>query len=195
MLNHEEQIVNFVGLLWDVTERHSQQERMRHIATHDQLTGLANRTLLMETLNRSLALARRQGSHVGLLFLDLNSFKPVNDHYGHSTGDALLQAVASRLLSSIRESDTLCRQGGDEFVLLIPDAPDLDQLVALAGKLQTSLKLPFADLPAGISVSASIGVARWPDHADDADALLDAADNAMYQAKGDPNGAIVIASP
>ena len=193
VLNHEEQIVNFVGLLWDVTERHSQQERMRHLATHDQLTGLANRALLMETLNRSLALARRQGTHVGLLFLDLNGFKPVNDRYGHSTGDALLQAVATRLLNSIRESDTLCRQGGDEFVLLIPDAPDLKQLVTLAEKLQTNLMQPYSDLPSGIAISTSIGVARWPDHAADADGLLDAADNAMYQAKRSHGGAIAIA--
>ena len=193
VLNHEEQIVNFVGLLWDVTERYSQQERMRHLATHDQLTGLANRALLMEALNRSLALARRHGTQVGLLFLDLNSFKPVNDAYGHSTGDALLQAVATRLLASIRESDTLCRQGGDEFVLLIPDAPDLGQLVAMAEKLQAALREPYSDLPAGITVSASIGVARWPDHARDADELLDAADNAMYQAKGNRDGAIAVA--
>ena len=194
VLNHEEQIVNFVGLLWDVTERHSQQERMRHLATHDQLTGLANRALLMEELNRSLALARRQGSYVGLLFLDLNGFKPINDRYGHSTGDALLQAVAVRLLDSIRESDTLCRQGGDEFVLLIPDAPDLHELVALAEKLQTNLMQPYSDLPGSISISASIGVARWPEHAADADGLLDAADNAMYQAKRQPGGAIAIAA-
>ena len=193
VLNHEEQIVNFVGLLWDVTERHTQQERMRHLATHDQLTGLANRALLMEELNRSLALARRQGSHVGLLFLDLNSFKPVNDRYGHSTGDALLQAVAGRLLDSIRESDTLCRQGGDEFVLLIPDAPSLEELVALAEKLQSSLVLPYSDLPGSISISASIGVARWPDHAADADGLINAADNAMYLAKAQRDGAIAVA--
>ena len=194
VLNHEEQIVNFVGLLWDVTERHTQQERMRHLATHDQLTGLANRALLMEELNRSLALARRQGTQVGLLFLDLDGFKPVNDRYGHSTGDALLQAVAARLQDSIRESDTLCRQGGDEFVLLIPDAPDLEQLMALAEKLQASLIQPYSDLPRGIHVSASIGVARWPDHASDADGLLDAADNAMYRAKGQEGGAVAIAS-
>lgn len=193
VLNHQEQVVNFVGLLWDVTERYAQQEQMLHMATHDQLTGLANRTLLLETLNRSLALARRQGRHVGLLFLDLDGFKPVNDHYGHSTGDALLQAVATRLQENIRESDTLCRQGGDEFVLLIPDAPNLDQLMILAQKLQNNLIRPYPNLPEQISISASIGVARWPDHAGDADGLLDAADNAMYEAKRQPNGSIAIA--
>ena len=147
----------------------------------------------MESLNRSLALARRQGRRVGLLFLDLDGFKPVNDHWGHSTGDALLQAVAQRLLGSIRESDTLCRQGGDEFVLLVPDVPDLDQLLTLAEKLQTSLQQPYDDLPVGIRIAASIGVACWPDHADDADALLDAADNAMYRAKREGGGAIAMA--
>ncbi|MFZ9849068.1 MAG: CHASE domain-containing protein [Vulcanococcus sp.] len=193
VLNHEAQIVNFVGLLWDVTDRHNQQERMRQMATHDQLTGLANRTMLMEELNRSLALARRQGSHVGLLFIDLNSFKPVNDRYGHSTGDALLQEVAARMLSNVRESDTLCRQGGDEFVLLIPDAPDMDEMVALAEKLQASLLYPFRDLPGEITISASIGVARWPDHAANADGLLIAADNAMYQAKQRRDGRVAVA--
>ena len=193
VLNAQDQIVNFVGLLRDVTERHSQEEQMRHLATHDPLTGLANRALLMEQLVRSLALARRQSSHVGLMFLDLNGFKPINDRYGHSTGDALLQAVADRLRSGIRESDTLCRQGGDEFVLLIPDAPDLDQLVALAAKIQACLMEPFQELPSGITISASIGVARWPEHAEDPDGLLDAADNAMYRAKASNGERIAIA--
>ena len=193
VLDSKEQIVNFVGLLRDVTERHTQQEEMRHLATHDQLTGLANRTLLMEALNRSLALAARQGRHVGLLFLDLDGFKPVNDHFGHGTGDCLLLAVANRLLSSIRKSDTLCRQGGDEFVLLVPEVEDLAQLVSLAEKLLLSLQEPYPDLPFGITIGASIGVACWPEHAEDADGLLDAADNAMYQAKHQGGGTIAMA--
>lgn len=193
VLDSKEQIVNFVGLLRDVTERHTQQEEMRHLATHDQLTGLANRTLLMEALNRSLALAARQERRVGLLFLDLDGFKPVNDHFGHGTGDCLLQAVANRLLSSIRKSDTLCRQGGDEFVLLVPEVEDLAQLVSLAEKLLLSLQEPYPDLPSGITIGASIGVACWPEHAEDADGLLDAADNAMYQAKHQGGGTIAMA--
>ena len=188
---------NFVGLLRDVSERYAQQEQMRFLATHDQLTGLANRTLLIEELTRSLALARRQQHGVGLLFLDLNNFKPVNDRYGHSTGDALLTAVGQRLLSSVRESDTLCRQGGDEFVLLVPNAPELKQLVAMAHKLVQLLEQPFNELANGsgsIHVSASIGVARWPDHAHDADSLIEAADTAMYQAKHQGGDAIATAS-
>ena len=186
VLDPQQQITNFVGLLRDVSERYTQQEQMRHLATHDPLTGLANRALLIEELNLSLALAKRQGHGVGLLFLDLDAFKPVNDRYGHGTGDVLLQAVGQRLKSCVRESDTVCRQGGDEFVLLIPDAPSLEQLQLIASKLNQALQQPFDDqpeLPEGIRISASIGVARWPDHAEDADGLLEAADTAMYRAK------------
>lgn len=108
-----------------------------------------------------------------LLFLDLNGFKPVNDRLGHASGDLLLQTVAQQLQQRVRESDTLCRQGGDEFVLLIPDAPDLEQL----------------------QPSASIGIARWPDHAHDAGSLLNAADLAMYTAKHNQAEHIAIAAP
>jgi diguanylate cyclase (GGDEF)-like protein len=186
-----------VGLLRDVSERYLQEEQMRFMATHDQLTGLANRTLLIEELNRSLALAKRQGCGVGLLFIDLNRFKPVNDRYGHSTGDALLKAVAQRLKATCRESDTLCRQGGDEFVVLIPDAPSNEHLQTLARKLLIALEQPFhteTDLPREITISASLGIARWPDHASDADGLIEAADTAMYAAKLQGEAAIAVAT-
>lgn len=195
VLDNQQQIVNFVGLLRDVTDRFTQEEQMRHLATHDYLTGLPNRSLLMEQLQRTLALARRQGGQVGLLFIDLNGFKAVNDRYGHASGDLLLQAVARRLQENVRESDTLCRQGGDEFVLLIPDAPDLQQLRHLADKLQQAVASPYPELTNTMPVSASIGIARWPDHAHDADSLLDAADMAMYTAKQAPAGHIAIATP
>ncbi len=186
VLDQKEQITNFVGLLRDVSERHLNEEKIRYLATHDQLTGLANRTLLMEELKRSLALAERQGSGVGLMFIDLDNFKPVNDRWGHGTGDVLLQAVAQRLHDAVRSSDTLCRQGGDEFVLLVPDAPSVENLTLLARKLQTALHQPFnneEELPAEVTISASIGIARWPNHAQSAESLMNAADSAMYHAK------------
>lgn len=197
VLDSQEQIVNFVGLLRDVTERYSQERRMRHLATHDPLTGLANRTLLMDELQRALALARRKREGVGLLFLDLNGFKAVNDRHGHSTGDALLQAVARRLRQQVRASDLLCRQGGDEFVLMVAEAPDGEHLREIAAKLLKSLTAPYPELPADVRISGSVGVARWPDHADDADGLLNAADNAMYVAKqhSDKPPAIALAEP
>ncbi|MEI8250813.1 MAG: diguanylate cyclase, partial [Synechococcus sp. ELA057] len=191
----QQQIVNFVGLLWDITERYTQQQQMHHLATHDQLTGLANRALLMDLLTSSLALARRHDQKVALLFLDLNGFKAVNDRFGHATGDALLRTAAERLSQGVRESDTLCRQGGDEFVLLIPQAPDLEQLNRIARKLRDSLAAPYPSLPEGVRISVSIGIALWPDHADDADGLLDAADNAMYCAKQRGEELIAMAQP
>lgn len=189
----QQQIINFVGLLRDVTERYSQDRHIRHLATHDSLTGLANRALLMEELQRSLALAQRRGEAVGLLFLDLNGFKAVNDGHGHSCGDVLLQAVARRLRQAVRGSDLLCRHGGDEFVLMIPEAPDCVQLRGIAAKLAASLDAPYPELPEGIGISVSIGVARWPDHATDADGLLQAADRAMYVAKQQAGGPDAIA--
>lgn len=197
VLDGQQQIVNFVGLLRDVTERYSQDRRMRHLATHDPLTGLANRGLLMDELQRALALAQREGEALGLLFLDLNGFKAVNDAHGHSCGDALLQAVAQRLRQGVRGSDLLCRHGGDEFVLMIPRAPSCDQLRTIAAKLAARVDAPYAELSPGLRISASVGVARWPDHATDAEGLLDAADTAMYIAKqhgGEPP-AIAVATP
>lgn len=195
VLDGHQQIVNFVGLLWDINERYSQEQRMHHLATHDPLTGLANRGLLMELLQSSLAQARRHGQRVALLFMDLNGFKAVNDRFGHGTGDALLRAAAGRLRQGLRESDTLCRQGGDEFVLLIPQAPDLERLRSIAVKLRDSLAAPFPDLPDEVRIAVSIGIAVWPDHAEDADGLLDAADNAMYAAKQRSDDLIAVAPP
>ena len=197
VLDGQEQIVYFVGLLWDVSERYAQERRMRHLATHDPLTGLANRTLLMEELQRALALARRRREGVAVLFVDLNGFKAVNDRHGHSIGDALLKGVAQRLQRQVRASDLVCRQGGDEFVLMISEAPDDGCLRDLAIKLINCLEPPYPDLPGDVRISASVGVARWPDHAEDADGLLNAADNAMYAAKqrsGEPP-AIAVAQP
>ena len=194
MLDSHQQIVNFVGLMWDISERHAQEQRVQHLATHDPLTGLANRSLLMELLHASLAQARRHDQQVALLFMDLNGFKGVNDRFGHSTGDALLRQAAERLRNKL-QSDTLCRQGGDEFVLLIPQAPDLGELQDLARKLCVTLSQPYPNLPEGVGISVSIGIALWPDHANNADELLDAADAAMYEAKQGREDLIAVARP
>lgn len=186
VFDEQGELVNFVGLLRDVSERYKQEEEVRFMATHDPLTGLANRALMIEELTRSLALARRHQHGVGLLFIDLDNFKPVNDRYGHSAGDSVLKAVGHRLKATVRESDTVCRQGGDEFVVLIPDAPGLEELLMIAQKLESAIRQPMSareELSPEMQISASIGVARWPDHANNADELLEAADTAMYQAK------------
>ena len=140
----------YVGFLQDITERHRAEETVRFLALHDTLTGLANRALMMQQLDRDLALARRHGRSVGLLYLDLHGFKLVNDRSGHATGDQVLQIVGKGLQAVLRESDLLCRQGGDEFVVLVPDAGTADELTTLktiALALDRRMKRPVCALP------------------------------------------------
>ncbi len=173
----------FVGMYQDVTERHQAEQSMRYLAMHDTLTGLANRSLLMEQLECHLSLAKRHGHGVALLYLDLDGFKLVNDKFGHNVGDQVLEIVAKRFRKVIREGDLLCRQGGDEFVVLVPEAGSSDELEAMARKLVEASRRPYAELDPGIEISASVGIARYPDHGDSCEELLTAADNAMYAAK------------
>ncbi len=186
---------HYVGMLQDITDRYTEQEKVKHQAMHDYLTGLPNRALLMEQLSHHIAMARRYRSRVALMFIDMDGFKPVNDVHGHAVGDQLLQLVAQRMLRVLRESDVLCRQGGDEYVLLIPEAPSLEKLVEIARKLRTAVSLPYPELPYALEVSVSIGIARWPEHGTDGDSLLDAADTAMYRAKHQSPQHIELAVP
>ena len=178
----------YVGMLQDITDRHAAEEAIRYQALHDTLTGLANRSLLMEQLEREVALGQRQGSPLALLYIDLDGFKPVNDRFGHATGDALLLQVAERLRGCTRVSDMVCRQGGDEFVILVPQAGPPQELDALANKLEQELAKPFVLNESTVQISASIGIARFPDQGRSADALLRAADRAMYRAKAAGGG-------
>ncbi|MCP9805927.1 CHASE domain-containing protein [Cyanobium sp. T1B-Tous] len=173
----------YVGMLQDVTERHQAEEAVRFMAQHDTLTGLANRAMLMEQLERQLALAKRHGHGVALLYLDLDGFKPVNDRFGHNMGDQVLQIVAERFRKVIRDGDLLCRQGGDEFVVLVPEAGSTDELLKMGWKLVEASRAPYSTLDPAITISASVGVARYPDHGNSSAQLLTAADNAMYAAK------------
>ena len=165
-------------------QRNQQQARLHFLAMHDELTGLANRRLLRERLDTALARARRQQAMLALLFIDLDRFKQVNDLHGHACGDRLLQQVAARIGAAVRDTDTVARIGGDEFVVLLEDVASAADADAVAGKIHAALALPF-DLGDGIrlSVGASIGSAHYPGQADAIDSLLDAADAAMYAAK------------
>lgn len=187
------QITHFVGMLQDITERHQAQELIRHRALHDELTGLPARALLLERLNAALAAAEPHCGHVGLLFLDLDGFKPVNDRYGHATGDRVLRLVAQRLRGVIHAGDLVARMGGDEFVVLVPRAGQLEELHACARKIRSVIAECNEDFDAPIAISASIGVARSPDHGVVAGQLLAAADQAMYRCKQGEGDGIVIA--
>lgn len=181
--------IYYVAMLQDITHRHQAEEEMRFRALHDPLTGLGNRQLLMEQLHRDLALAQRHHQGLGLLFVDLDGFKAVNDHHGHAVGDRVLQQVGERFHAAMRQSDLLARIGGDEFVVLVPQPGGPGELRTLAAKLVAAAQLPLGDLlPAEpidppLALSASVGIACYPEDGDTADALLRAADHAMYAAK------------
>lgn len=177
-------IRHYVGVFSDITERKATEEHVRHLAHFDLLTDLPNRSLLIDRLQQSLAQARRDKSMLALMFLDLDRFKPVNDTLGHEIGDLLLKEVAHRLESCVqRESDTVSRIGGDEFVILLPYIEEEQDAAVVAGKVLHALSRPFLISQNQIDISSSIGIALYPLHGDDSRLLLKNADIAMYHAK------------
>ena len=167
----------------DVTQRKLDEERIRYQASYDQLTGLPNRALFMDLLAKSLAQAEREGEMVGLMFVDLDGFKMVNDTMGHDMGDLLLQEVAVRLKRCMRSSDTVARLGGDEFTVLMPQMRDFRNAPRVAERITETLRAPFALDGKEAFISASIGITTFPNDAIDAATLLKNADAAMYRAK------------
>jgi len=177
-------IQHFVAIKQDISERKVTEERVQHLAHHDQLTDLPNRALLSDRLAQAVAQARRDRGTLALMFLDLDQFKPVNDTLGHDVGDLLLKEVALRLQSCVpRESDTVSRLGGDEFVILLAQMDKAADAVVVAGKILAALQRPFAIGPHEIGISASLGIAVYPQHGEDVNRLLKNADTAMYHAK------------
>jgi diguanylate cyclase len=158
--------------------------QVRQFAYHDELTGLPNRRLLLDRFNQAIARGARQRKPVALLFLDLNGFKTVNDELGHVTGDSLLKQVAARLSACIRASDTACRYGRDEFVVLLPDLEDRESSVAAVEKIRAHLAAPYFIGGAAIEVATSIGLALYPLDGNAYEDLLRQSDAAMYCDKG-----------
>ena len=173
----------FVALFSDVTERKQQEERVWRQANYDGLTGLPNRQLLADRLERAIAQAHRRHAEVALLFVDLDRFKPVNDTHGHAVGDELLRQVARRLGSILRDEDTVARVGGDEFVVVLPDLRDGEAPGRAAEKIVAALAEPFRVDAHVLDISCSVGIALYPRDADTAATLIDRADGAMYAAK------------
>jgi diguanylate cyclase (GGDEF)-like protein len=167
----------------DVTERHQHQQHIEHLASHDSLTGLYNRAKFMECLVAEVALARRQQGHLAVLYLDLDGFKPINDTHGHGAGDQVLVWVGQTLRRVARESDFVARLGGDEFAVLQRGIDDYEQAVVLAQRLADALSQPWVLGKLQVQVGASFGIALYPEHGGDPEALLAAADQAMYLVK------------
>ena len=171
------------GSVTDITERKLHEERMRYLAHHDQLTGLPNRLLLADRLPQALTRAKRQQTRAAVLFVDLDRFKNINDSLGHNQGDRLLQSVARRLQECLRQSDTIVRQGGDEFIVILEDLQLPEQAGQIGAKLLETLSSPYREDGYDFFLTASIGIALYPDDGDDADTLLRNADTAMYEGK------------
>ena len=174
----------YIGVGVDLTRMQHAKSHLEFLAHHDPLTGLPNRLLLNSRLAHSIERARRDGTLCAVLFLDLDGFKPVNDTLGHAAGDELLKRAARRIGARLRDTDTLARLGGDEFVVVLEDLPDESVAAAVADSLVRQLEPPF-DLDGGgaIQIGASIGVSLYPGHGAHPDALLRAADAALYAAK------------
>lgn len=180
----------FTGILRDISERKQAQAKIEALAHYDSLTGLPNRALFYERLGQAVGLAERNRHSLALLFLDLDRFKAVNDTLGHDAGDDLLKEVAARLRSQVRGSDTAARIGGDEFLVLLSTAASREGAAVVARKIVGALCAPFhlgAQKHKAL-IGASIGIAIYPDDAREPDALVKAADAAMYEAKQTRNG-------
>ncbi len=177
-------IANYVGLCADITERKTQQQHLERIAHFDILTGLPNRVLLIDRLRQAMGQTRRRGGRLALAYIDLDNFKSINDSHDHEIGDRVLAEVGQRMREALRESDTVARIGGDEFVVLLGDLQDAAALQPLLDRLQQTLSKPIPIGTLELPLSASIGVTLYPQDSElDAEQLLRQADQAMYGAK------------
>ena len=177
-------VTGAVMVFHDVSVAREMAIQMSHLAQHDCLTDLPNRILLRDRLTQAIALAHRNGNRLAVLFLDLDGFKHINDSLGHTVGDKVLQSIAARLVGAVRHSDTVSRQGGDEFVILLSEVKNAGDAAISARKVLASLTMPHRVAQHHLHVAASIGLTTYPDDGEDAETLIKNADTAMYHAKG-----------
>jgi diguanylate cyclase (GGDEF)-like protein/PAS domain S-box-containing protein len=175
--------LQYMAIISDISRLHEGIETVRYLANYDSLTQLPNRLLFHDNLMQAQAWARRHHQSFALMFIDLDGFKPVNDTLGHAIGDELLQNVAQRLLNCIRDTDTCARLGGDEFTVILTEVEDLSAVPKVADRILDTLHQPFILANRSVEISASIGIALYPQDSGDADNLLQCADLAMYEAK------------
>ena len=188
-------VVGLVGITREINEIRQTEAALQHLATHDALTDLPNRFLMVDRLNQLLARARRSGLGFAVLFMDIDRFKDVNDSHGHEFGDLMLRAVGQRLTESVRQSDTVSRIGGDEFVIILETVYQPGEAEAVALHVERALGRAFTLQRHKVKVTVSIGISFYPDNGSDPDALLRAADYAMYLAKRDGGNRHLICVP
>ncbi|MBL8991923.1 MAG: sensor domain-containing diguanylate cyclase, partial [Spirochaetia bacterium] len=175
--------VGAVVVFMDITERKAAEEKIKHMAQYDTLTELPNRALFSDRLRQALAAAARNQTKVALMYIDLDKFKPINDQHGHDVGDLVLKEAALRMTRMARKSDTVARIGGDEFVIMLPDNTDKDRALIVAEKIRQALREPIFIQNLNLNISASIGIAVFPEHGSSELELSKHADQAMYRAK------------
>lgn len=176
-------VTHFIAIQNDITERKEESKRSHFLAYHDALTGLPNRYFFLEALDQAIARAENDRASLAVLFVDLDSFKPVNDSLGHAIGDRLLMAVGGRLSSAVRASEVVARIGGDEFAVLLTNIPGAATAATVAKNLLEAVAQPFVLEGHTVQTTASIGISVCPSHAKTGEDLLDRADQAMYRAK------------
>ena len=174
---------HFVSIINDVTERITYEQQLEYHATHDTLTGLVNRNLLNDRIDQAILQAKHSERLVGVMLLDLDRFKLINDGFGHIPADNLLKAVATRLAHCVRDTDTVARLGGDEFVVVLGGIDDADSVASVAAKIMRNLTLPLSIEGKEVFVTASVGIAMYPRDGDHGENLLRNADVAMYRVK------------
>lgn len=176
-------IQNYMGIFSDVTAHRTSELKYAHLATHDALTGLANRLLLDDRLNQAISHAKRQRQSVAVIFCDLDNFKPINDSYGHTAGDLALKECSDYFCSVVREEDTVARYGGDEFVIVLGEIKDINNIASVIDKILNITEVPFDIGGQSITLQMSTGVSFYPQDADNTASLIQKADEAMYRAK------------
>ncbi|MBI5918580.1 MAG: diguanylate cyclase [Nitrosomonadales bacterium] len=181
--SHRGEVINYISSFSDITKRKEAEQKIELLAHYDSLTNLPNRALFADRLRVALITAGRSGKKAALLFLDLDKFKQVNDTMGHLAGDLLLQSVAERLKSCVRESDTICRQGGDEFLILLAEVGTAEDVARVAHKIIEAMSASHTIGGKELVVTFSIGISIYPDDGLDSETMIRCADDAMYQAK------------
>ncbi|MEQ8351429.1 MAG: EAL domain-containing protein [Leptospiraceae bacterium] len=183
--NSQGDVIQYLAIFSDISSIKDYQHKLERMAHSDPLTGLSNRLLFEERLGQAMTLADKMGDKVGIIFLDLNNFKDVNDSLGHPTGDRLLRDVGARLSEAIRSDQTLARFGGDEFLVLVPGPQSAGEVALVADDLVQAMEEPFTLGDRKVAISASLGMSMYPDHGSTVEELIQQADTAMYRAKKD----------
>jgi diguanylate cyclase (GGDEF)-like protein/PAS domain S-box-containing protein len=197
VFDQQGQCVRLASIVTDINEQRQARDdllelnkKLQQQATHDMLTGLPNRRLFIDRLEQALAHARRFGGRVGMLFIDLDGFKDINDRFGHQAGDEALVLIAKRIKLSLREVDSAARLGGDEFGIVLPDIALLEDAELVGEKVLQEVRLPFSIRSVSCTLGASIGITIYPDLGETVDDLISRADKAMYQVKKDGKGGV-----